>query len=63
MRTHKLTLYRDKKKQWRWRFTAPNGRITACSGEGYKRKADCLAGFYSLYEALANNNMKLETIK
>jgi len=33
-----FTVYRDRKREWRWRLTAPNGRILADSGEGYKRK-------------------------
>lgn len=41
-----FTVYRDKRKEWRWRLTASNGRILADSGEGYKRKRDCLRGLY-----------------
>ena len=33
----RLTYYRDKKKEWRWRLIARNGRKIATSGEGYKR--------------------------
>jgi uncharacterized protein len=36
----KFHLYRDRKKEWRWRLTASNGRKIANSGEGYKRKID-----------------------
>ena len=39
-----FTVYRDRKRHWRWRLTTPNGRILATSGEGYKRKLDCLIG-------------------
>lgn len=35
-------VYRDAQKQWRWRLVAANGRSVAASGEGYKRKVDCL---------------------
>ncbi len=42
-----FTVYRDKRKEWRWRLTASNGRILADSGEGYKRKRDCLAALLS----------------
>ena len=37
----KFIIYRDKKKEWRWRLKAKNGRILADSGEGYKRKSAC----------------------
>lgn len=40
----KFHLYRDKKREWRWRLKASNGRVIAESGEGYKRKAGALAG-------------------
>jgi uncharacterized protein YegP (UPF0339 family) len=33
----KITIYKDKKKELRWRMIAKNGRILADSGEGYKR--------------------------
>jgi hypothetical protein len=32
----KLIIYRDKKREYRWRMTR-KGRIVAESGEGYKR--------------------------
>lgn len=37
-----VTIYQDKKNEWRWRLTAANGRIVAESGEGYKNRADAL---------------------
>lgn len=40
-----LTFFRDRKKEWRWRLKAPNGRIVATSGEGYKRIAGAVKGF------------------
>jgi uncharacterized protein YegP (UPF0339 family) len=41
MRTPKFEIYRDSKSEFRWRLKAPNGRIIAESGEGYKRKEAC----------------------
>ena len=38
MRTAKLELYRDGRREWRWRLRASNGRILADSGEGYRRR-------------------------
>jgi len=45
MRTPKLQVYRDGRREWRWRLRASNGRIMADSGEGYRRRA-------SIYEAV-----------
>ncbi len=39
MRTAKLQIYRDARREWRWRLRASNGRIVADSGEGYRRRA------------------------
>jgi len=44
MRRAKLEIYRDAKREWRWRLRASNGRIVADSGEGYRRKASLLGG-------------------
>jgi uncharacterized protein len=40
----RFELYTDKRGEYRWRFRASNGRITATGGEGYKAKADAQAG-------------------
>lgn len=39
----KFEIYRDrsKKREYRWRLKAKNGRKIANSGEGYRRKRDC----------------------
>lgn len=39
----KFEIYRDtsRKREWRWRLRAKNGRIIANSGEGYKRLQGC----------------------
>lgn len=37
-------VYLDSASEYRWRLKASNGQIIATSGEGYKRKADCLHG-------------------
>jgi len=39
MRCAKLEIYRDGRREWRWRLRASNGRIVADSGEGYCRRA------------------------
>ena len=37
-------IYRDKRREWRWRVRAVNGRILAVSSEGYKNMLDCKEG-------------------
>lgn len=37
-------VYKDKKGEWRWKLRAKNGKIIADSGEGYKRRRDCVNG-------------------
>lgn len=36
----KHEIYKDARKEWRWRITARNGDIIAASCEGYKNKVD-----------------------
>jgi uncharacterized protein YegP (UPF0339 family) len=42
-RKDKVVVYLDERDEWRWTFIRSNGRKLADSGEGYKRKAACLA--------------------
>ncbi|MCO6500522.1 MAG: DUF1508 domain-containing protein [Vicingus serpentipes] len=35
-------IYQDKRKEWRWRRTASNGRIVGASTEGYINRIDCI---------------------
>lgn len=38
----RFEMYRDRNREWRWRFRARNGKITASSaGDGYKRPGAC----------------------
>ncbi len=37
----KWEIYQDIRGHWRWRRTAPNGRIVGASTEGYVNKSDC----------------------
>jgi len=40
----KWEFYKDNNKskpEWRWRRTAPNGRIVGASTEGYHNKSEC----------------------
>lgn len=36
-----VVFYRDKKREWRWRYLNRGGKILADSGEGYKRLGPC----------------------
>ena len=38
----KFEIYRDSRREFRWRLKAGNGRQIAKSDEGYKTKAACL---------------------
>jgi uncharacterized protein YegP (UPF0339 family) len=38
----RYVVFKDAKQEWRWRYYAPNNKIIASSGEGYKNRGDCL---------------------
>jgi uncharacterized protein YegP (UPF0339 family) len=38
---YRFEIYRDSRREYRWRFRAPNNQITAISGEGYTTKQSC----------------------
>jgi uncharacterized protein YegP (UPF0339 family) len=57
----KIEIYRDRKREWRWRIKARNGRIIGASSEGFERRArakrnlaliSCALGGISLEAAL-----------
>jgi uncharacterized protein YegP (UPF0339 family) len=47
-----FSYYRDRKKEWRWRIVAKNGRKIAVSSEAYKRKRDAARGAELALQAL-----------
>jgi uncharacterized protein YegP (UPF0339 family) len=51
-RLGKLELYKDKHGDWRWRTIAANGKVTADSGEGYKRRAGAIKGAVATAHAI-----------
>ncbi len=53
-------VYKDSAGEYRWRLVAANGKTIADSGEGYKNKADCLAGI-TLVKGSANAPVKDQT--
>ncbi|HDM8239135.1 TPA: YegP family protein [Vibrio campbellii] len=38
----KWEFYQDGSNLWRWRRTAPNGRIVGASSQGYVNRTDCV---------------------
>jgi uncharacterized protein YegP (UPF0339 family) len=44
----KFIIYKDRKKQFRWRLVAKNGNIIADSGEGYTRRRSIRASIILL---------------
>jgi uncharacterized protein YegP (UPF0339 family) len=51
-----INVYLDDNKEWRWQAVHRNGRIMADSGEGYKRRGDCVGAFNRLTGALQDGN-------
>ncbi len=39
MKHSRFVVYQDRADEWRWRLLAPNNRVIADSGEGYKRRS------------------------
>lgn len=54
-----VDLYKDQKDEWRWRIVATNGRIVACSGEGYKNSLDAIAGVIATKNILSADTLKI----
>lgn len=53
----KFHLYRDTAQEWRWKLKAANGQIIADSGEGYKRKSDCLEMIVKIIGLMEDDNL------
>lgn len=51
----KFVIYRDRKKEWRWRIVAKNGKVIADSAEGYKRRGHA----YKMAWKLATNTFEV----
>lgn len=62
MKIYKFEIYKDKNKEWRFRLIAPNGRIIADSGEGYKRKFYCRRNVTKIINALSQSKYVIEEI-
>jgi uncharacterized protein YegP (UPF0339 family) len=55
MRAKTFKVYRDKKGEWRFQLVSSNGKII-CSGEGYKRRADCVKTIQSIIRTIHENS-------
>jgi len=49
-------VYKDKKKQFRWRLKSQNGRIIADSAESYTRKSNCIKAMESVIKVNFENS-------
>lgn len=47
----KFVIFKDKKKEWRWKLLAKNGKSIAVSGEGYKRRASAYVAIHKVFAA------------
>lgn len=45
----RVHIYTDRRREWRWTLFATNGKKVACSGEGYRRRGDCVAMARALF--------------
>lgn len=48
----KFEFYQDKKKEWRWRLVARNGKTVADSGEGYEKIGACKRAVASIMKRI-----------
>lgn len=48
---HQFEIYRDTNDEHRWRLRAPNGKVVADSGEGYKSARSVRTAITSLERA------------
>ena len=63
MRQAKLEIYRDGRREWRWRLRASNGRIVADSGEGYCRRMSVRKAVERVRSILSGDVSVVEVIR
>lgn len=54
MKKSKIQIYRDRKREFRWRLLASNGRIIADCAEGFGRRRGVIASVKLLLKAAGN---------
>lgn len=57
MPTLRFKTYVDEKGEHRWRLLASNGKIVACSGEGYKNRVDMLAEIEQIKQGMVESTI------
>lgn len=57
----KFEIFEDKAKEFRWRLKAPNGKVMATPGQGYKAKADCKKAIERIKSDVGGDKLKFET--
>ena len=63
MRHAKLQIYRDGRREWRWRLRASNGRVVADSGEGYRRRVSALHAINRVRSMLIGDVPVVEVVR
>jgi uncharacterized protein len=48
----RLEIYKDRKKEYRWRIVAANGKKLAMASEGYKNKKDMMKALTIVQEVI-----------
>lgn len=56
----KFILFRDRRREWRWRLVGKNGRSVACSGEGYKRVSSAIKAIHRIRDNAGNAPIERE---
>jgi len=56
----RVSFYRDRKKDWRWRASRiRNGKVMADSAEGYRRPGECISASTTLFGGNPNVEFQL----
>ena len=50
-----VTIYKDERREWRWRLRSNNGNILADSGEGYATKRNAFRAFRNILRYMRGN--------
>ena len=56
----KVTIWKDKRRKWRWTLKARNGVQIGASSQGYRRKIDCKKNMRQVVEGLANETVTID---
>lgn len=54
-------VYQDVRNEWRWYLRSPSGAQVATSGEGYARRADCVAAIQRLQASFRRDAIEIVT--